>query len=115
MLESAGLPIPDHLHGKSLSPILKDPSAEINPLVVSESVGAGGKIGTGHRMIRSMDWKYMIADMNEELLYHLSEDTFEKNNLTNKRLYESEKLQLMEFYQEWKKLAGDKPYPSASK
>jgi len=95
---------------------MKDPLTQIPPFVASESVGVGGKIGTGHRMIRSMDWKYMIIDMNEELLYNLSEDPFEKNNLIHKKLYESEKQQLMEYYQEWKNLVGDtKPDPSSAK
>ena len=45
--------------------------------------------------------------MNEELLVYLSEDPFEKNNLIHKKLYESEKQQLMEYYQEWKNLVGE--------
>lgn len=107
ILDLAGLPIPKYLQGKSILPILKDQSAQINQFVASESVGVGGKIGTGHRMIRTSEWKYMITDTDEELLFNLSEDLYEKNNLFDHELYESVKQQLVGYYQEWKNLVGD--------
>lgn len=108
VLELAGLPVPDYLQGKSSLPILKDQSVQINNYVASESVGVGGKPGMGHRMVRSATWKYILTDINEELLFDLSEDPFEKNNLIDDKLYESEANQLKEYYQEWKILVGDK-------
>ncbi|MDN3690510.1 sulfatase/phosphatase domain-containing protein [Cyclobacterium jeungdonense] len=76
ILDLAGLPIPDHLNGKSLSPILSDPSTQIHAYVASESVGVGGKIGTGHRMIRSKP-KVMIP--SEVLLSPEGASTFWKD------------------------------------
>tara|TARA_R110002050_G_scaffold295966_1_gene455420 strand:- start:186 stop:1547 length:1362 start_codon:yes stop_codon:yes gene_type:complete len=107
ILNIAGLPIPEYLHGKSVLPILKDPSVSINDFIASESVGVGGKVGTGHRMIRSPEWKYIITDINDELLFNLSDDPYELNNLIDKDAYESILVKLKGYYQEWRDLVGD--------
>jgi arylsulfatase A-like enzyme len=108
ILNLAGLPVPDYLHGKSILPILKDQSAQINQFVASESVGVGGEIGTGHRMIRSREWKYILTDINDELLFNLTEDPYEENNLIDNKTYEPILIKLREDYHEWKNLVGDK-------
>lgn len=107
ILNIAGLPIPEYLHGKSVLPILKDPSVSINDFIASESVGVGGKVGTGHRMIRSPEWKYIITDINDELLFNLSDDPYELNNLIDNDAYESILVKLKGYYQEWRDLVGD--------
>ena len=112
ILNIAGLPIPEYLQGKSILPILKAPSASINDFVASESVGVGGKVGTGHRMIRSPEWKYIITDINDELLFNLSEDPYELNNLVDNDTYEPIIVRLKAYYRKWRDLVGDeKPYP----
>jgi arylsulfatase A-like enzyme len=107
ILDLAGLPLPDYLQGKSFLPILKNQSAKINDYVSSESVGVGGKVGTGHRMVRSENWKYIVTDINEELLFDLSADPFEKNNLIGDQINEPIIKRLRSYYQEWKELVGD--------
>jgi arylsulfatase A-like enzyme len=108
ILELAGLPALNYLHGKSILPILKDQSVQINKYVASESVGVGGKTGMGHRMIRSERWKYISTDINEELLFDLSNDPYEKNNLIDDKIYDSDFNLLKEYYQQWRYLVGDK-------
>jgi len=108
VLELAGLPALEYLHGKSILPILKDQSMQINKYVASESVGVGGKTGMGHRMIRSKRWKYILTDINEELLFDLSNDPYEKNNLIDNKIYDLDFHLLKEYYQQWRYLVGDK-------
>jgi arylsulfatase A-like enzyme len=108
ILELAGLPALNYLHGKSILPILKDQPVQINKYVASESVGVGGKTGMGHRMIRSERWKYISTDINEELLFDLSNDPYEKNNLIDDKIYDSDFNLLKEYYQQWRYLVGDK-------
>ncbi len=108
LLDLAGLPIPDYLQGKSLLPILNNESAHVNDYVASESVGVGGKTGMGHRMIRSGSWKYIVTDINDELLFNLSEDPFEQNNVINNPKTGAELKGLKDYYQKWSNLVGDK-------
>ena len=51
-----------------------------------------------------------MTDINEELLFNLSEDPYEKTNLIDNKLYESEIHKLKGFYHEWKHLVGDKKF-----
>tara|TARA_R110001592_G_scaffold105385_3_gene296297 strand:- start:57708 stop:59069 length:1362 start_codon:yes stop_codon:yes gene_type:complete len=112
ILNIAGLPIPEYLQGKSILPILRDPATVVNDFIASESVGVGGKVGTGHRMIRSTEWKYIITDNNVELLFNLSEDPYELDNLIDNDLYEPIIEKLKGFYKVWRDKVGDeKPFP----
>lgn len=107
ILDLAGLPLPGYLHGNSIVPILKDQSVKINDYVVSESVGVGGKIGMGHRMVRTDNWKYILTDVNDELLFDLSADPYEENNLFGNKINEPVINKLKKHYQEWIQLVKD--------
>lgn len=105
MLDLAGLPVPGYLQGKSILPVLRGDSVPVRDYVAAESVGVGGKTGMGHRMIRSADWKYILTDINDELLFNLSEDPFEQHNLINDQRPELKKLR--GYYREWAARVGD--------
>jgi arylsulfatase A-like enzyme len=82
LLDFAGAQSPQHLMGKSLRPVLENPEAGLRDAVVSECVGVGGKLGQGHRMVRTDRFKYMLSGDNEEAFYDLAADPYELHNLT---------------------------------
>jgi arylsulfatase A-like enzyme len=65
---------PGHAAGRSLRPILRNPTAAIRDSVFSECVGVGGVAGQGHRMARTTTHKYVLTDTNEEYLFDLRTD-----------------------------------------
>lgn len=81
ILELAGIPVPEHVAGKSLVPLFNEPGTPIHEYVASECVGKGGKKGEGHRMVRTKTWKYILTDINEEYLCDENSDPYEQNNL----------------------------------
>jgi len=82
ILDLAGIPAPPHLMGKSLRPVLKNPSAVVRDYVVSECVGPPEtRLGTGHRMVRTDRYKYILSSSNEEAFFDLQKDPYELNNL----------------------------------
>jgi arylsulfatase A-like enzyme len=108
LLDLAAIPIPDYLQGKSLKPVLSDPSARVRDYMVSESVGVGGELGTGHRMVVTDSWKYMVSDTGEEALFNLNNDLYELKNLIKGNEYLGKASELKTSLKEWKKLTGDK-------
>ncbi|MBL7735570.1 MAG: sulfatase-like hydrolase/transferase [Chitinophagaceae bacterium] len=109
VLDLAGIPLPDYLHGKSLKNVLlSDDSSQIHDYVVSECTGVGGQLGQGHRMVRNRNWKYILSDTNQEALYNLEEDPYELNNLIGVKEYGSLIARLKKDLADWKSLAGDK-------
>ncbi len=82
ILDLAGVPAPSHLMGKSLVPILKDPAAKVRDEIVSEGEGrTENRLGTGHRMVRSDRFKYILSSSNEEAFFDLKNDPYEMKNL----------------------------------
>ncbi|MBC8872426.1 MAG: sulfatase-like hydrolase/transferase [Planctomycetes bacterium] len=81
LLQLAGVrDLPEHLMGRSLVPILKDPQAEVRTIVFSECVGVGGTVGQGHRMARTKQWKYILTGTDEQYLFDQQKDPFELRN-----------------------------------
>jgi arylsulfatase A-like enzyme len=67
--------------GKSLVPILKDPAAKVRDEIVSEGEGrTERRLGTGHRMVRSDRFKYILSSSNEEAFFDLKSDPYEMTN-----------------------------------
>jgi arylsulfatase A-like enzyme len=81
LLDLAGIEPPPRLMGRSLKKILEDPQAKVRDHIVSECVGVGGKLGQGHRMVRTERFKYMLSGDNEEALFDLEADPYELTNL----------------------------------
>lgn len=82
ILDLAGVPAPSHLMGKSLVPVLKDPSEKVRDYVVTECVGPPEKrLGTGHRMVRTDHFKYILSSSDEEAFFDLRNDPCELKNL----------------------------------
>lgn len=74
LCELTGLPVPAHVHGPSLVPLLRDPQAAWPHLAVCSH-------GRGNHAVRDRDWRYIrYADGSEEL-YHDAEDPGEHRNL----------------------------------
>lgn len=106
LLDLAGIQIPAYLQGQSFREVLfKD--VPTRKYVISESVGVGGVIGSGHRMVRTARWKYMLSDANEEALYDLEKDPFEEKNLIRRKEFKSEIQSLRSFYHQWRNQVGD--------
>lgn len=107
ILDLAGVAVPKYLQGKSFVNVVKKGStAKIQDYVVSEAVGVGGELGTGHRMVRSKKWKYILSDTNDEALFDLENDPYELNNIfsPNHKAVPAMKKRLAE----WKRVTGDK-------
>lgn len=81
LLDFAGVEAPAHLMGKSIRSVLASPRKTVRDYVSSECVGVGGKVGEGHRMVRSKYWKYVLTDSNEEALFDEAADPYEMKNV----------------------------------
>jgi arylsulfatase A-like enzyme len=108
ILDIAGVRPPDHLQGVSLKKILLGQAGSAGGYVVSESVGVGGQLGSGHRMVRTKQWKYILSDENEEALFDLNKDPFELKNLINRKSYAPQLVQLRIYYCRWREYVRDK-------
>lgn len=70
----AGLPLPEHLDGHDITPLLRDPTADWDQPAITTH-------GRGNHSIRFGDWRYIrYADGSEELYDH-STDALEYTNL----------------------------------
>jgi arylsulfatase A-like enzyme len=108
ILELAGLNRPDFLQGTSLKPLFSDPSKQLHKYVVSESVGVGGELGTGHRMVVTARWKYILSDVGDQALYNLENDLDELENLVKNLQNQRQVSLLKSCLGEWKNVTGDK-------
>ncbi|HRH94552.1 MAG TPA: sulfatase-like hydrolase/transferase, partial [Prosthecobacter sp.] len=74
LCELTGLPVPAHVKGASLMPLLKDPAAKWEGVAVCTH-------GKGNHAVRDANWRYIrYADGTEELYDH-SKDPYEWTNL----------------------------------
>lgn len=105
LMDMAGLEKPDHLMGKSIMPLLSDASQDFRKYVASECVGVGGKKGEGHRMVRTIRWKYMLSDTNQEALFDEINDPYEMKNLASQE--KDVLLQMRNYMREWMDKVGD--------
>lgn len=108
ILDLAGINIPGYLQGASLRPVFSNNFSQIHKYVVSESVGVGGELGTGHRMVVSRKWKYILSDTGDEALYNLEEDPYELKNVIGDHRNHKRVQRLKTYLTNWKKLTGDK-------
>jgi arylsulfatase A-like enzyme len=74
LCELTGLPVPEHVKGASLLPLLKDPAAKWDQVAVCTH-------GKGNHAVRDAQWRYIrYADGSEELYDH-AKDPYEWTNL----------------------------------
>ncbi|MCB1278509.1 sulfatase [Prosthecobacter sp.] len=74
LCELTGLPVPEHVKGASLMPLLKDPAAKWDGVAVCTH-------GKGNHAVRDANWRYIrYADGSEELYDH-SKDPYEWTSL----------------------------------
>jgi arylsulfatase A-like enzyme len=90
LLDFAGIDPPPQLMGRSLRKVLDDPTVNLRDAIVSECVGVGGKLGQGHRMVRSDRFKYILSGDNEEAFFDLQVDPYELRNVASDATYMTE-------------------------
>ncbi|MGJ8657075.1 MAG: sulfatase-like hydrolase/transferase [Akkermansiaceae bacterium] len=102
----AGLPIPSHLHGRSLKPLLENTGIAWRESVYIESIKAEASLGAKpHDAIRTAHYKYIrnyntesdaLANtgINFEELYDLTKDPIEMINLAKNPSYNGIKAKL---------------------
>ena len=107
LLELAGLEPADAISGRSLVPLLSRPGAPFRTSVASESVGVGGRLGEGHRMIRTQTWKYVLSGTNEEALYHERWDPYERVDLVGTGTAQEALHEMRALMRAWMDAVGD--------
>ena len=114
LLELAGATnIPEHLMGKSLVPVLKNPTRSVHDVVFSECVGVDGRPGQGHRMARSETHKYVLTGIDEEYLFDLRANPSETVNCVDEPSERATFERLRTKLAEWMKSIGDRPISAA--
>jgi uncharacterized sulfatase len=90
----AGLPLPKHLQGRSLKPMLEDPNVKGKQVVFSTMVSTNTKL-TGHS-VRTDAFRYIVWDEGRggEQLYDLRTDPDELHNVV-KQPAQQERLERM--------------------
>jgi arylsulfatase A-like enzyme len=79
LVELAGLPQKKGLDGRSLVPLLKDPSRQWQPALMT--------MGRGNHAVRSDRWRYIRYSDGSEELYDHSRDPWEWTNLATQPEY----------------------------
>ncbi len=74
LCELAGLPLPEHVKGASLVPLLKDAKAPWDHVAICTH-------GRGNHGVRNLNWRYIRYDDGGEELYDHSKDPNEWTNL----------------------------------
>lgn len=87
LCQLTGLPVPEHVKGASLMPLLKDPTAKWDGVAVCTH-------GKGNHAVRDARWRYIrYADGSEELYDH-DKDPYEWTNLAGEAGMSDIKAQL---------------------
>ncbi len=87
LCDIAGIPLPSHLEGPSVRPILENPRAEWDhPAVMTYF--------QNNHAVRTQEWRYIRYADGEEELYDVLSDPYEWNNLAARPELESVKKQL---------------------
>jgi arylsulfatase A-like enzyme len=92
LCDLAGLPKPKHLQGRSLKPMLDDPSTKGKQVAISTMIAPHTK-QTGHSL-RTDAFRYIAWEGGEELLYDLRTDADELHNLA-KQPAQAERMERM--------------------
>ncbi|MFC7392097.1 sulfatase-like hydrolase/transferase [Scopulibacillus cellulosilyticus] len=83
LCDIAGAEIPDHVNGKSLLPLVKDPTDRVRDTILGEY----GNTGRRSLMLTNSEWKYIWYEEDGfELLFNILDDPNETRNLASKEL-----------------------------
>lgn len=108
----AGATAPPQLMGKSLRPIMTVPDSTVRDYVITECVGPPeNRVGTGHRMVRTDHFKYMLSTEDEEAFFDLRSDPYEMKNLIAEASLTSEIEHHRAMLREWSVSVGEKRLP----
>jgi arylsulfatase A-like enzyme len=80
LCDMCGLPIPDGVEGKSLMPLFNGTEDGKDRMAFSENY----RDGYSGKMVRFQNWKYCYYHKDRELLYDLSKDPNEADNVVSK-------------------------------
>jgi arylsulfatase A-like enzyme len=112
IIDFAGASAPPQLMGKSLRPIMNAPEATVRDYVITECVGPPeNRVGTGHRMVRTDHFKYMLSTDDDEAFFDLRADPYEMNNLIAEGSLTSEIQRHRAMLREWSVCVGEKRLP----
>jgi arylsulfatase A-like enzyme len=87
LCELTGLPLPDHLDGRSIVPLLKDPRTEWEPPAITTH-------DFKNHAVRSEDWRYIRYANGDEELYDTAADPLEYINLADQAEHAARKAEL---------------------
>jgi arylsulfatase A-like enzyme len=114
ILDLAGVPAPYQLMGKSLVPLLKDPSEKVRDAVFTECAGPPeNRLGVGHRMVRTDHFKYILSDADAEAFFNLRSDPYEMKNLIADPKLKDEIDRHRKLLDEWSASVGEKRLTTA--
>ena len=86
LCELAGLPSPEHLHGQSFAPLMKNPDLPWKPAVFSRYF-AGESVRTDRYLYT--EWYRRNGDRYARMLYDHQADPHENNNIAEEKEHES--------------------------
>ena len=88
-----GQPLPAHLDGRSIMPLLKDPNASWETPAITTH-------GYRNHAVRSEGWRYIRYANGDEELYNTADDPLEYTNLAGQADYSSRQAQLAKWLPE---------------
>lgn len=99
LCQLCGLPVPKHVQGESLRPLLDNPVAAWDkPALMTYKYQ--------NHAVRSEGWRYIRYENGDEELYHNSQDPYEWTNLAQKPEYAARKAELARWLPK-----ADAPWP----
>jgi arylsulfatase A-like enzyme len=93
LADLCGLPVPEHVQGVSLRPLLEDPDAAWERMALTTH-------GRGEHGVRCGRWRYIRYHDGTEELYDHADDPMEWHNLADKPQHAGQKKQMAEWMPE---------------
>jgi arylsulfatase A-like enzyme len=104
LADLCGLPIPAHVEGRSIRPLLVDPSANWGRAAVTTH-------GRENHAVRTAQWRYIRYQNGDEELYDETKDPYEWTNLAGDKRYDTLKEELAELFPKINNPAPDSSNP----